>query len=113
MLGINHRCKYYGDCYFADATSRTCTQDAGGDYCGVFRVLKLAQKLKEERLKKKKILEVAHWDEFWGPEYACPFCQVEKLCDDFKFCPMCGGNMEGYRFETIAEEQKRVEKENE
>ena len=28
--------------------------------------------------------------------------------DDFNFCPKCGGNMEGYRFETIQEDQKRM-----
>lgn len=54
MLGINHRCKYYKDCYFVDATSRTCTQDAGGNYCGVYRALDLARKLKEERMKNEK-----------------------------------------------------------
>ena len=54
MLGINHRCKYYKDCYFADITSRTCTEDGGGDYCGVFRVMGFTQKLKEKRLKEEQ-----------------------------------------------------------
>jgi hypothetical protein len=48
VIGIDHRCKFYEDCFFADATSRTCTQDGGGDYCGLYRALCLARKLKEE-----------------------------------------------------------------
>lgn len=55
MLGINHRCKFYEDCYFVDDTSRTCTQDGGGDYCGVYRAMDFAQKLKEERRKEKRM----------------------------------------------------------
>lgn len=47
----------------------------------------------------KKILKVAHWDEFWGPVYACPFCKVQKLNDDFKFCPICGRSLQEFVFE--------------
>ena len=54
MIAINHRCKYYKDCYFADATSRTCTEDRGGVYCGVYRAMDFAQKLKEKRLEEEK-----------------------------------------------------------
>jgi hypothetical protein len=51
MLGIDHQCKYYKDCYFADATSRTSTEDGGGGYCGVFRAMDFAQKAKNRREK--------------------------------------------------------------
>lgn len=51
MIAIKRKCRFYKDCYFADETSRTCTQDAGGVYCGVYRVMDFAQKLKEKRMK--------------------------------------------------------------
>lgn len=54
MRVLKRTCKFYEDCYFADATSRTCTQDAGGNYCGVYRVIAMAQKLKEERKKEEE-----------------------------------------------------------
>lgn len=47
----------------------------------------------------KKILKVAHWDEFWGPVYAGPFCKVQKLNDDFEFCPICGRSLQEFVFE--------------
>ena len=53
----------------------------------------------EEKKLEKKILKVAHWDEFWGPVYACPFCQVQKLNDGFKFCPICGRSLQEFVFE--------------
>lgn len=39
MIAIKKVCKFFKRCQFADETSRTCTQDAGGDYCGAFRTL--------------------------------------------------------------------------
>lgn len=61
----------------------------------------------------KKILLISTYDEWYGPIYACPYCAEETIMNDFKFCPNCGGNMEGYGFETIEEDQKRMKKENE
>ena len=52
---------------------------------------------------KKILLPVAHWDEFWGPFYACPFCKAEKLNDDFVYCPMCGKSLKGYRYAKVEE----------
>jgi rRNA maturation endonuclease Nob1 len=49
-----------------------------------------------------------------GPVYICPFCVEETLIwDDFNFCPHCGGNLEGFRFESEEEEKKRLKNENE
>jgi hypothetical protein len=46
--------KFFDSCHFADPTSRTCTQNAGGDYCGMFRTLsKLEEKEKGTKSKKK------------------------------------------------------------
>ena len=59
----------------------------------------------------KKTLLVSDYDEWYGPIYACPFCAEETIMDDFNFCPACGGNMEGYGFETIEEDQKRMARE--
>lgn len=55
----------------------------------------------EQKEMKKKILKVAHWDEFWGPVYACPFCAEQKLCDDFTFCPICGRSLQEFVFEKV------------
>lgn len=57
----------------------------------------------------KEILFVSSFDEWYGPIYRCPFCAEQKIMQDFNFCPNCGGNMEGYGFETVAEVQKRME----
>jgi len=46
MIAIKRRCKFFDTCQFADSTSATCTQAAGGDYCGAFR--KLANSKKEK-----------------------------------------------------------------
>jgi hypothetical protein len=48
MIAIKRVCKFFDICQFADATSRTCTVEAGGNYCGVYRTL-----LKLEKEKKK------------------------------------------------------------
>jgi hypothetical protein len=55
VIAIKRRCKFFDHCHFADETSRTCTQDGGGDYCGVYRASTFAQKLKEERRKEKRM----------------------------------------------------------
>ena len=47
MIAIKHRYKFFDTCTFADETSRTCTQDAGGNYCGAFRALSKLEKEKE------------------------------------------------------------------
>ena len=54
-------------------------------------------------IKEKIILPIAFWDEFYGPVYTCPFCKEDKLCDDFKFCPMCGRGLLEYRYEEVKE----------
>ncbi|MEA1957587.1 MAG: hypothetical protein U9N01_04450 [Euryarchaeota archaeon] len=46
MIPIKRRCRFFNSCHFADATSRTCTVDAGGDYCGAYRTR--AEKEKEK-----------------------------------------------------------------
>lgn len=60
----------------------------------------------------KKDLLIADYVEWYGPLYACPFCAEEKIWADFKFCPYCGGNLEGFGFETIGKNEKRMKKEN-
>lgn len=37
MKKMKRRCKFFDYCPLADSTSRTCTQNGGGDYCGYFR----------------------------------------------------------------------------
>ena len=49
MIAIKRRCKFFDRCHFADETSRTCTQDAGGDYCGVYKTLLKLQEEKGEK----------------------------------------------------------------
>jgi hypothetical protein len=61
----------------------------------------------------KKTLLVSGFDEWYGPIYTCPFCAEETIIPEFKFCPNCGGNMEGYGLETVDEGHKRIKKENE
>ena len=39
MIAIKRRCKFFDRCEYADETSRTCTQDSGGDYCVIYRAL--------------------------------------------------------------------------
>jgi len=48
MIAIKRRCKFFKTCKLADKTSRTCTQDAGGNYCGIFRTLSKLEKEKNE-----------------------------------------------------------------
>jgi hypothetical protein len=50
MIAIKRVCKFFDSCQFADEKSRTCTVDAGGDYCGTYRTLSTLQR---ERGKKK------------------------------------------------------------
>jgi len=45
MIPKKRRCKFFDTCQLADPTSPTCTQNAGEDYCGVYR--KLANSKKE------------------------------------------------------------------
>jgi hypothetical protein len=54
MIAIKRVCKFFNHCQFADDKSRTCTQEAGGDYCGVFRTLSLLQKVKQKKGKVNK-----------------------------------------------------------
>ena len=62
---------------------------------------------------KKKTLLVLGFDEWYGPIYTCPHCGEETIMQEFKFCPNCGGNMEGYGHETVDEGHKRTAKWNE
>lgn len=48
MIAIKRVCKFFDYCEFADENSRTCTEDAGGEYCGVYRTLSELQKAKEK-----------------------------------------------------------------
>jgi hypothetical protein len=64
-------------------------------------------KKKDER----KQLLISNWDEWYGPIYTCPYCASEKLMDDFYFCPSCGADLKGLKFENIEDEQKRIQKE--
>jgi hypothetical protein len=32
-------CKFYHECEYASSKAFTCTQDAGGNYCGKYRIL--------------------------------------------------------------------------
>jgi len=48
MSIIKRRCKFFKICKFAVETSRTCTRDAGGNYCGIFRTLSKLEKVKEK-----------------------------------------------------------------
>ena len=48
MIAIKIVCKFFDRCRFADEKSRTCTQDAGGDYCGVYRTLLRLERGKEK-----------------------------------------------------------------
>lgn len=65
----------------------------------------------EEKKTEKKTLLVFDYDEWYGPLYRCPYCAEETIWDDFKFCPKCGGNLEGYCFETREEDEKRMARE--
>lgn len=62
---------------------------------------------------KKIILLISNFDEFYGPLYPCPFCAVEKVMDDFNFCPFCGKDLKAYGFEDEVGYSKRVKKKNE
>jgi rubrerythrin len=62
---------------------------------------------------KGKVLLIAGYDEWYGPIYICPSCGEENLMDDFNFCPFCGADTKGLKFESIADEQERMKKENE
>jgi hypothetical protein len=73
-------------------------------------VEKLKAGIKEK--KGKKTLLISNWDEWYGPIYTCPYCAEEKLMGDFKFCPNCGGDMKGFKFEKIEDEQERIKEEN-
>lgn len=59
----------------------------------------------------EKLLLITGYDEWYGPIYTCPSCDEEKIMDDFNFCPKCGADLKGLKFESIADEQKRMEKE--
>lgn len=50
MIAIKKVCKFFYICRFADGTSGTCTQDAGEDYCGVYRTLSNLQREKRKML---------------------------------------------------------------
>jgi rubrerythrin len=60
------------------------------------------------------LLLITNYDEWYGPIYTCPFCAEETVMNDFNFCPNCGADMDGFKFESISDEQKRKgKKENE
>jgi rubrerythrin len=61
----------------------------------------------------KKLLLISGWDEWYGPVYTCPSCGEEKLMDNFNFCPFCGADTKGLKFESIEDQQKRIKKEDE
>jgi hypothetical protein len=64
MIAIKRRCEFFDTCQFANSTSVTCTENAGGNYCGVYRILAKLQKecdayqtlfeLQEEKEKKRR-----------------------------------------------------------
>jgi hypothetical protein len=51
MIAIKRRCKFFDICRYASINSKTCAENAGGDYCGVYRSLSKLQKEKEGRKK--------------------------------------------------------------
>lgn len=48
MIAIKRRCKFFDTCYYAEATSETCTQK-GEDYCGTQEV----HNFQKRKMKKK------------------------------------------------------------
>jgi len=48
MIAIKHRCKFFKTCKLADDTSRTCTREAGGNYCEIFRTLSKLEEVKKD-----------------------------------------------------------------
>ena len=55
MIAIKHRGKFFITCQFTEETSRTCTKDAGGAYCGAYRTLgSLERKQEEEKNEKER-----------------------------------------------------------
>jgi hypothetical protein len=58
MIAIKRRCKFFDRCHFADDTSRTCTYNAGGGYCGAYRTLSKLQKEKRREKKMEEVVEV-------------------------------------------------------
>jgi rRNA maturation endonuclease Nob1 len=61
----------------------------------------------------EKLLSISDFDEWYGPIYTCPSCAKETLWDDFKFCPNCGADLKGLKFESIGDREERMKKDNE
>ena len=38
--------------------------------------------------------EFAGKEEWYGPLFKCPICEKERIFSSFKFCPMCGIEIE-------------------
>jgi rubrerythrin len=47
----------------------------------------------------KRVIPISGWDEFYGPIYKCPFCNKDNLQDNYNYCPICGKNLNKYKYE--------------
>jgi uncharacterized protein (DUF983 family) len=74
--------------------------------------MKKKDEITADRKMSEKLLLITNYDEWYGPIYTCPFCANEKLMDDFNFCQNCGADLKGLKFESGAEEQERMKKDN-